>query len=272
MHDSEIDFLLVTCSMEQSRYEILKNVIHNLQQQAPEIIDSITVFDNASTIEDSNKLLSTFNNVYVSNKNVGYWTAINWWLNNIQTKKFTYIIESDIIHYSFQKIYECEAFLNANDDVGSVRLHEYSVKNRHLYNKDCPTQGSKKSIWQSHTNKCTQKQIEFFETGSDIWKTTFLTQLPSLNRSTALKKCFAKLSEYEKFSELDFQKLYWDEYKLTGILDNGIFNSPDAAYGTKNITGSWTDKNFLQKIGYQETRNSKIVLAEDFEVKKLRKL
>ena len=270
MLDSEIDFLLVTCSMEQSRHDILKNVVDNLKQQAPEILEKITVFDNASKIEDTHRLLlSTFKNVYISNKNVGYWTAINWWLNNIQTKKFVYIIESDIIHYDFQKIYECETFLNSNSDVGSVRLHEYSVKNRHLYNKDCPVRDSKKSIWQSHTNKCTNKKIELSQTdNSDIWKTTFLTHLPALNRSETLKKCFMKLSKYEKLSEFDFQKLYWDEFKITGILDSGIFNVPDAAFGTKNITGSWTDKNVLQQIGYQETRNSKIVATEDFEVKK----
>ena len=271
---SNIDFLLVTCSMEQSRFEILKKVVDNLKKEAPEILEKICVFDNASKIIETQKLLKdNFSNVYISNKNVGYWSAINWWLKNIQTKKYTYIIESDMMHYNFSKLYNCEKYLDMFDDIGSVRLHEYDVNLKHLYNKDKPVRDSRKNIWQSHTNKKTNKPIEFIDSisiyDSVLWKTTFLTQLVSLNRSSTIKNCFESLSKLDKFSELDFQKLYWDHYNYTGILDKGIFNVDDACWGTSNITGSWTSKDVLEKIGYQETRNSKIVNLNEFLVTKI---
>jgi hypothetical protein len=267
----DIDFLLVTCSMEQSRHDILVKVVENLKKEAPEIIDRITVFDNASKVKETSLLLTAqFPNIYVSDKNIGYWSAIKWWLDNIQTKKYTYIIESDMMHYNFKKIYDCKEYLDANCDIGSVRLHEYSVVDKHLYDKEKPTADSKKYIWQSHTNRVTNKKIEFLKNDNGIWKTTFLTQLMSLNRSTAIKNAFSKLEEFDKFCELDFQKLYWQQYQYTGILDKGIFvYANESAWGGSSITGSWTNKNTLEKIGYQETRNSKIINSTSYTCKKL---
>lgn len=268
-----IDFLLVTCCRDQSRFELLKQVINNLKTEAPQVCDNIIVFDNDSTIEGTIELLtSNFKNVVQSSKNVGYWTAIDYWLKNCVKNEFAYIIESDMIHYDFYKLNYCVKFLLENESIGSVRLHEYSVENYHLFNKDKPLPNSKKNLWQSHTNKITQQKIRFidktmFESIVNIWSTTFLTQLPALNRTYALQKVFEKLSILESFTEIDFQKLYWDLYQLTGILDGGIFHCDLNPYNSKVITGSWTDSNTMKKIGYFPTRVTKILNKNEYNVK-----
>jgi len=266
---NNVSFLLVTCCLEDSRTNLLQYVIENIQKEAPEIISNLTIIDNASTDPDAIELLrNTFKNVYFFNRNVGYWTAINWWLKHIEPSqpKFTYIIESDMIHYDFIKFKSCVEFLEKNEDVGSVRLHEYSVKNYHLYNKDRPTSESKKGLWQSHTNKITGNKIEFLCEQNNIWTTTFLTQLPAINRYEALHQVFLELQNRKNFTEIDFQKLYWEKYKKTGILDGGLFHCNLNPYGSKGITGSWTNASELAKIGYQTTRISTIMPSDQYIV------
>lgn len=139
---SDVSFLLVTCCLDESRANVLTDVVKNLSSQYDGDEDDLTVFDNSSTIIGTHELLTnTFKNVYVADVNVGYWSAIDWWLESIEHKqpKYTYIIESDMIHYDFHKIWDAAKLLTNNDQIGSVRLHEYSVENWHLYNKDNPT-------------------------------------------------------------------------------------------------------------------------------------
>ncbi len=82
--------------MERTRAEALTVVIANLQEQAPNLKDELTVFDNASSYPGTLDALRTqFSNVYQASKNVGYWSAIDWWLNSMRTDQpdYTYIIE-----------------------------------------------------------------------------------------------------------------------------------------------------------------------------------
>ncbi len=268
-----VRFLFVTCCLEPTRVDILNTVINNICEQAPELLDEITVFDNASTqVGVKELLINTFKDVNQSNKNVGYWSAIDWWLHSLkhedQQPKYTYIIESDMIHYDFQKIWQCVDYLDNNDDVGSVRLHEYSVKERHLYNKDAPRPDSRRGLWQSHTNKITGNPVKLDQSCDDIWSTTFLTQLPALNRFHTMFDVFSELESMSNFSEFDFQRFYWKHYNRTGILDGGIFHCNLNPYGAKVITGSWTDTAELQRIGYQPTRMASITPEEQYIVTK----
>jgi hypothetical protein len=269
-----VEFLLVTCCREDSRAHILNEVVTNLKSQFPECASQVTVFDNASTVSGVRELLiSNFDNVFSSDKNVGYWSAIHWWLNHVKDSdsKYTYIIESDLIHYGFQSLWSCVEFLDKNDDVGSVRLHEYSIANRHLYNKDVPHKNSRRTLWLSHINKMTNKPVEIEETTSNlIYKTTFLTQLPALNRFSAMKIAFDVLQHMPHFSEIDFQRLYWEQYKKTAIFDGGIFNCDLTAYGRKVITSSWTPANELTMLGYQTTRFASITPLEQYVVTQIR--
>jgi hypothetical protein len=77
----KLELLLVTCCLEQTRYDLLKEVVENLECSLDQIENyNLTIFDNASTIEATIPLLTTyFNNVYQSSVNVGYWSSISWW-------------------------------------------------------------------------------------------------------------------------------------------------------------------------------------------------
>ena len=266
-----IAFLLVTCCLEQSRTEILSHVVQNLCEQNPILKNNLTVFDNASTDTNSVELLkANFDNVYRADKNVGYWSAIDWWLTTVDhQQKYIYIIESDMIHYDFDKILACESFLEKHPDVGSVRLHEYSVKNKHLYNKDAPLPESKRTTWQSHTNKITGQPIHVIDSENDIYVTNFLTQLPALNRYETMKTVFNKLKTLSEFSELDFQRLYHNVYDKIAILDGGIFHCNLSMYETQTLTGSWSSRTLLEKFGYLRTRQSTIIPLDKYNVIKI---
>lgn len=269
-----VAFLLVTCCLEESRAQLLGQVVANLRDQAPELATRLTVFDNASTAEGTRELLtSTFNNVWQSDRNVGYWSAIHWWLqtckHRVDPPKYTYIIESDMVHYGFNKLYGCAKYLDDNPDVGSIRLHEYSVADRHLYNKDVPHPESRRGLWQSHTNRATGKPVKIDHSSGDIWSTTFLTQLPALNRYETMLQVFDELAQLKKFSEFDFQSRYWQRYHRTGILDGGVFHCNLNPYGAKGITGSWTSEADLKRLGYQTTRMATITPPDQYNVVRL---
>ena len=267
---STIEILMVTCCLEPSRADILNQVIHNLEQQAPELMPRITVFDNASTeFAVKEQLTSHFTNVFQSDHNVGYWSAIDWWLSNLKTTPdYTYIIESDMMHYNLHWLGQCKKFLDHHPDIGAMRLHEYSIKDFHLYNKDAPVPGSRSNLWQSHTNRVTGESVKFEQIEGVFWKTNFLTQLPALNRFETMKSCFEQLSAYERFTEHEFQRLYHVKYPQISILDGGMFNCDLNPYGTKVITGSWTDAKELQRLGYQSTRFASITPKDQYTVQR----
>lgn len=264
--------LLVTCCLEQSRYELVKQVFDNIKTQCPPDWKSrITVFDNASTFLSSEEILNTVDNVYRCDRNVGYWTAIDWWLESLKSDPpvYTYVIESDMMHYGAYHLDECVKFLDRHPNLGGMRLHEYSVENFHLYNKDEPRPDSKRNLWQSHTNKVTGQSINLQRVEGSFWSTNFLTQLPALNRYQALKTVFNQLHDRGQFTELDFQHAYHDMYPNIAIHDGGIFNCDLNPYGTPGITGSWTSAQDLQKIGYQSTRFATIVPRDQYMVTRL---
>jgi hypothetical protein len=263
-----VAFLLVACCLEQSRAEILAQVLKNLGEQAPELRETLTVFDNASSVTGTIDVLrDCYTNVYQADKNVGYWSAIDWWLDHLKDDppKYTYIIESDMIHYGFNRLWTCAAYLDKHPDMGSVRLHEYSVSKHHFYNKDAPRPESRRSIWQSHTNRVTGERVKLDRLEGDIWSTTFLTQLPALNRYSTMLEVFSELHKMPRFSEPDFQRLYWERYQRTAILDGGIFNCDFNRYGI-TVTGSWTDPGELKRLGYQQTRLASITPRDQYNV------
>ena len=267
-----VAFLLVTCCLEQSRADLLAEVVRNLHEQAPEI--PLAVFDNASTVPGVTEMLkANFPFVWRSDRNVGYWSAIDWWLDVLDKANpkpdFTYIIESDMIHYNFNKLWQCASYLERNPDVGSCRLHEYSIENRHLFNKDAPLPESKRNLWQSHTNRATNKPVIFSQSEGEIWTTTFLTQLPALNRFPAMREVFAYLRQKGQFSELDFQRAYWSLYQRTAILDGGIFHCDLNPYNAGKLTGSWSSPEQLKQIGYQTTRTALITPRDQYTVTRL---
>lgn len=254
-------YLFVTCCLEESRFEVLKQVVGNLLEQAPpEVLANLTVFDNRSTVVETLDLIyESFptSQFVVAERNVGYWSAIHWWLENSPQADYTYIIESDMIHYRMKEgLAASEAFLDERRDVGSVRLHEYSVKDSHLYDKDNPQPGSKQTIWQRHVNRVTGDRVKhkLADKKNGIWTNNFLTQLPALNRTYSMRFVFEQLLRLGRFTELDFQRLYWQLHPQTAILDGGMWHMEPGAYGGKALTGSWSNPALLEKIGYQNSR------------------
>lgn len=269
-----IAILLVTCCLEQSRFETLEKVVENIKVDCPpEWCETMTVFDNASTHPGMDGLLKNFAHVYRADKNVGYWSAIDWWLTQLTSQQeqptYTYIIESDIIHYAAGAIEECAKFLDTYPDIGSVRLHEYSVENMRYYNKDQPMIGSRKNVWQSHTNKVTGEGVVHHKVEGNFWRTNWLSHLPALNRYTTMCSVFAELRALGQFTELDFQRLYHRRYPKISFVDGGIMTCKQDPYDKKQVTGSWSSPQELKRLGYLSTRYASIVSADQYTATKV---
>jgi len=271
-----IAFLLVTCSMESTRAEALEKVVQNLHDQVPQdILDRIVVFDNASKYPGTIDLLcANFSIVHRADHNVGYWTAVDWWLRQQvpNPPQYTYIIESDTIHWDFHRLTHCADYLDTHAEIGSVRVHEYSVANNHLYDKGRPHATSRRSIWQSHYNGVEKKQVHLTlsDENSRIYITNFLAMLPSLNRYDAMINVFNRLRTLKKFAESDFQAIYHEFHKLNAILDGGIVNGDLCGSDTNAIAGSRITDAHVKSIGYQNVRQSSILSDDSYNVVRIK--
>lgn len=265
--------LLVTCCLEETRYRIAKQVIENIIDTCPRSwAHELTAFDNASTYLGLGELTGAFKHVVQADHNVGYWTAIDWWLDSMRDDppRYTYIIESDMVHYGACDMGRCVRFLDEHPELGSMRLHEYWVAQRHLYDKDSPRPDSRRNLWQSHTNRVTGAPVVHEQVEREFYRTNFLTQLPALNRYSAMVECFDELRARPSFTEPDFQALYHARYPEIAILDGGMFNCDLNPYGTDVVTGSWTSPEALKRLGYQGTRHASIVPRDQYTVTRVR--
>lgn len=262
---SKTFYLLVTCCVENSRYTILKKVINNLinkQGFSQGLENHLYVFDNGSTIPGTIDLLKTSfpnSSIYVADKNLGFWSAINWSLNNIDLTgyDFIHVIESDLFYYENLSVFgEVEEFLINNEDFGGVRLQEYSVKNSDLYNKSLQLPHAKKYAWVSHVNSFTREPVKLEPTENPKFhKSNFLTKLPSFNRIKPFIEVFKEIGLNNKFSEPDFQHKFYQRYPIIGVLDGGLYHAklgftlddPSA------LSGSWSHD--VSSLGYRSTRN-----------------
>lgn len=264
--------LMVTCCLEETRYNVLREVVNNIIYCCPSDWRSrITVFDNASTYPQTLSLLSGFDNVFVANRNVGYWSAIDWWLQRLEheTPGYTYVIESDMVHYRAAALDDCVTFLDEHPELGSMRLLEYSVADKALYDKDTPIEGSRRNHWQSHVNRVTGKPVVHEHVVGPYWRSNFLTQLPALNRYDAMKRCFNELRKRPTFTEPDFQQLYHTIHPQISLLDGGMFNCNMTHGNVKIVSASWTDPERLVQLGYSGTRTGTIVPIDQYKVIKL---
>ena len=51
-----------------------------------------------------------------------------------------------------------------------------------------------------------------------------------------------------------------------GIMNNGIWHSLTDSKNNSEVTASWGDKFYMQRIGYQDTRHSMISKYQDKEI------
>lgn len=272
-------YLMITCCVEQTRFDILKQVVKNIKDEQANknfnIEDDIVVFDNGSTIPGTIELLtSNFKKIFRSSINEGFWSAINWVINCltpvISKYDFVYVIESDHIHFALEKVSDIEQFLLKNPDVGGVRAQEFIVAERHLYNKSVPTNGSRTYAWVNQINHKTQQEIFIEKTDTpNFYVTDFLSQLHSVNRLNVFRSVFQYLEDIsrtgKKFSELDYQLKYEKYYPKFGIIDGGLFHAK-LSWNNGTIAGSYCGPNAQNVIGYQETRISIITPQEKMYV------
>lgn len=276
-------YLVVNCCMEESRYEIMQQVIQSLKNEQTkkglDIEKDMVVFDNGSTHPDGVNLLRHFHcPVYAASENLGYWSAIKWVLDNLPTIKpdhekyeYIYIIESDHFHFALEKIENCERALEKYPQLGSVRAQEYSVAESHLYNKTLRHPKGRPYAWVTHVNSATGESVKVTPLDNDleVYESNFLTCLHSVNRLSSLKAVFAKLANEDKFSEHDFQRMYMELHPITGQLDGGVFHArlgftPE---NPRSLSGSWSHD--VSQYGYKETRRDRILQYPDGSVKRL---
>lgn len=263
--------LFVSCCVEQSRFDVMKQVIASIkEEELAKDIDlegDMIVFDNGSTIEGTRELLSdNFGRVYATAVNEGYWSAIDWVLRNYHAVipypnkyEYIYIIESDHMHYAIERLCACESALDLHSDLGSVRTSEYTVAERHLYDKTAQRNDGRKYAWVSHINAITGKpvELEVLEPDLGIYVTNFLTCLHSVNRLGAMKQVFEQLRNGEGFSEQDFQRQYHELYPQVGLVDGGVFHAKlGFTPGGGSLSGSWSHD--VSRLGYKTTRRDKI--------------
>lgn len=271
-------FLVVTCTLENSRMLALEEVVKNLRSMPDQsFLDDLILFDNASTMKESDELVSSyFKHVFKSDANVGFWSAIQWVLDNYKDLldrdyKYLYVIESDMIHTSdaFQRLEHCERFLETHDDVGLIRVEEFSVANRHLYDKRDHRPDSRRYAWVVQDNFIQKKRIEFQVADEEarIFTCNFLAKVPTVTRIDTMKQVFAKLATLEGFSETAFQQYYYEHFQKNALLDDGIFHSKLGNDNNVTLKGSYVGDEG-RKVGYRETRSDRIIAVPEGTVKR----
>lgn len=269
--------VLVTCCLEDTRTEILSEVMKSLHSSCEYPYNDTIVFDNASLQYlweqlAASDVLNKFPYIFRAKENYGYWSAVNWALNNHQSilgkrYEFVYVIESDMIHVSYDKLNIAENFLVDSTDIASVRLQEFVVAEKHLYDKLSPQRESRRYAWTRLSNHFTGKPAHFAADAkyTTVYRTNLAPQVPALNRMSFMREAFEILEKKEKISEVDFQEVYFKKYSETAVLDGGIYN---CSKNTEDVvlTGSYTDTQKLHEIGYRTTRVDQITALAGMEV------
>lgn len=262
----DIVCLAVTCSKDKTRAEIFQ-LVSNTIKEIPS--QNLIAFDNASTFDITIKEIAKLTpHSFKSNVNYGFWSAINWTLENYERlvgeKKYIYVIESDAVHDKgcWNALKKSALYLNANENIGSVRLQELKVEEVHLYDKNHPRNDSRKWAWSRMSNHWTQEKAYFHHCENEFYTTNLVPQVCSLNRLDFMKYAFSKLKSIGKFTEMDFQKSYFDMYKETCIYNGGIFNTK-ISYESDALKGSWLSEADRKNSDYKPTREDEIKIIEE---------
>ena len=213
MQPSSTLLLMITCSRDQSRRDLAVQVTKNIASLAPGagLDRRFILFDNDSIFDDHVQLVPDGTTICRCDRNIGYWTAIKWVLENRRELggdefKYLYIIESDLWHSDLRALALCEAFLDANDSAVGVRTQEFSVRFRWRYDKGFRFVPFRKLRSVVHlVNQGNGEKGWFRKTTSDkVWLSNLHTKLPALNRLSALDAVFPQFDARDLFTEADF--------------------------------------------------------------------
>ncbi len=259
--------VLITCSRDQTRGEMAREVMKNLRVQIPlaGLSDSFIVFDNGSLYREHLDFAPPGATILESKKNVGYWSAINFVLSNYETYikrrfEFIYLIESDLIHHDLDRLSECEIFLRRHSEASCVRTQEFSVAMRWRYSKALQLLPFHVRRSQVNLFNAVSKERAWFKKadgGSKIYLSNLHAKLPALNRIDLMRQTFARLSTLEEFSEGDFFAEMFRTHSHIGVYDGGLYHS---IFDRKShLSGSYSSDREMKEIDYLPTRQAKIV-------------
>ena len=269
-------FLLVVSSNDKTRNDFALKTINSINEQKKfiSIENQFVVFDNDSTFRDHLEFIPKGSIICKSSKNIGYWSAINWILNNYKNFfsrifSYIYIMESDCDQYNLKNIYKCQNWLDKNRSAASVRCQNYHKKFRIFYDKKfsfLPFYKKHQAV--QHFNVITNKKVKFdkFDKENNIYSTNFHTKLPALTRLDYLLSVFKILEKRKSFTEHDFIYEFQKKYKETGLYDGGIYKNIHGQPSDTVISGSFTNKNRLEELNYFQTRKDKI-RTSNFRIK-----
>jgi hypothetical protein len=261
--------------MDESRQALARRVVANLCEQAERLdfLPFLIAFDNGSRFDCHCASLPAEVVVCRANRNIGYWSAINWVLRHHEgimnrTYDFLYIVESDLVHYDMERLADCERFLTDHSDIGAVRTQEFSVRWRWLYDKRAaflPFARRHSLVVQYDAATGQRARFKPVDRQKRIYSAAFHTKLPALNRMAAMRTIFDALARQEQVTELEFMRRYHDLYPTIAVLDGGIYRSFGNDPNSGLVTGSWTDPLVQTALGYENTRVTQI-LTNGFEI------
>lgn len=261
--------LLVTCSRDESRRDLAVAVAKNLAALAPAagLDRGFVAFDNASIFDDHLAHLPPGTVICRCERNVGYWSAIKWVLDNrfkLFNREFEhlYIVESDLHHSDLVALRACESFLASEPRASGVRTQEFSVRGRWRFDKRLsflPGYRSRSAIQMSNAITGEKAWFRRASAQSPVYLSNLHAKLPALSRLSALDAVFAQLAAMDGFTESDFFRLMMDCHPCIGVYDGGLFHSL-IAWEDRNVSlgGSYSDPADLMKVGYQPTRIASI--------------
>ena len=268
--------LLVTCCVEETRFEVLKSVVEalKLEQESKnvDITQNLWVFDNGSTFPGARDFINAnFGKVIQADTNYGFWSAINWFLKFLNEKhpsefEFIHIIESDHTFFAIEKLITCEQALDAYPQVGSIRCQEFVASESHLYDKDNQSPESRRHAWVRQRDwDGTQIKFRLVDEGMKLYESRLVPLLHSVNRLDGMRYAFSRLETYDRFAEQDFQRLYREVYPLSGFIDGGLFHTK-LTWNVPALTGSWSPVADREAVNYRDTRHDNIIPVEDMVV------
>lgn len=271
----DILFVVVTCTRDPSRDGALRKLVRSMEKQHERVgfNGNLLVFDNASQTLAPLKPLEGIARFVLSEANVGYWSALNWCLENAESacgKAFPYVhpIESDFFLYDLDRLSVARDFLESHPEVQTVRTQEFSVRHRQRYFKNGRSLFSVRRSKVADYNGVTEEKVAFDPVDGipEVFFSNWHAKVPALHRFDALQSVLAQLASQGELSELDFMRLMHQRASRVGVLEGGVFyallNNPAWFWEKRWVTGSWGNAKELSKVGYRTSRHDTIDATE----------
>lgn len=264
---------MVTCSRDEQRAVLerksINSLVSSLSYLGKEV--SIVFFDNDSHFDNGLKNLLGLDlrlHVFKASMNLGYWSALSWIIDNIQRSlndSFSHIhfFESDLLIEPYFPVSQLASFMDYYPQVSMIRTQEFRVKQTWRYDKRfaiLPSPILKRRSAVSMRNLVSGEKARFIqvEDFDRLYLSNLHAKVPGFHNFKKVTKVFYDLKSMRTFTETDFFKSYYSLGDTIGVLDRGFWYPMNDWKTNKETAASWGDKNYLQSIGYQPTRNSRI--------------